>query len=143
MPLNFVSGWHPAFFEGCRRESKPGAGESCRSPAREVLSLEPAAARLALVALLDEVVDQFARGVIHLHVERFDTTREVVKRHNRGDGHQQAERRGYQSFRNTAGDRADARSLLGGDLLEGIQNADDRSEQPDEWSRRADGGQTR
>ncbi len=97
--------------------------------------------RLALVALLDEVVDQFARGVIHLDVERFDTAGEVVERHNGRDGHEQAERRGYQSFRNTAGNRADARSLLGGDLLEGVQNADDGSEQSDEGCRRADGGQ--
>ena len=50
--------------------------------------------------------------------------------------------RGYQGFRNTAGDRADTGRLLGGDLLEGVQNADDRSEQSDERRRRADGGQT-
>jgi hypothetical protein len=95
------------------------------------------------VALLDEVVDQFARGVVHLHVECFDTSGEVVERHDGGDGHEQAERRGDQGFRNTAGDCADARGLLGGDLLEGVQNADNRSEQSDEGSRGADGGQNR
>ncbi len=87
------------------------------------------------MALLDEVVDQFARGVIHLHVESFDTSGEIVERHNGGDGHQQAERRGDQGFGNTAGNRADARSLLRGDLLEGVQNADDRAEQSNERSR--------
>ena len=95
---------------------------------RELPSLPPSAAsrssrqplRLALVALLDEVVDQFARGVIHLHVERFDTSGEVVEGHNGGDGDEQAERRGDQGFRDAAGNRADARGLLGGDLLEGV-----------------------
>jgi len=44
--------------------------------------------RLALVALLDEVVDEFAGGVIHLHVEILDTTGEVVEGHDGGDGDQ-------------------------------------------------------
>ena len=95
------------------------------------------------MALLDEVVDQFARGVVHLHVESFDASGEIVERHNGGDGDEQAERRGDQSFRDTAGDCADARGLLRGDLLEGVQNADDGAEQSDERSRGADGGQNR
>ena len=99
--------------------------------------------RLALVALLDEVVDQFARGVIHLDVEGFDAAGEVVEGHNGRDGDQQAESGGNQSFRDTAGNCADARGLLGGDLLEGVQNADNRAEQADERSRGADGGQNR
>ena len=63
---------------------------------------------LAPVALLDEVVDKFARRVVHLDVERFDTTCEIVEGHNGRDSHEKAERhRGDQGFRNTAGDRAD------------------------------------
>jgi len=42
--------------------------------------------RLAAVALLDEVIDQFAGGIVHLHVEGFHLTSEVVEGHNRGDG---------------------------------------------------------
>ena len=93
------------------------------------------------MALLDEVVDEFARGVIHLDVECFDTPCEIVEGHNGGDSHQQTECGGHQSFRNTAGDCTDAGSLLGGDLLEGVQNADDGSEQAYEGRRCADGSQ--
>src|SRR5271155_4620696 len=64
--------------------------------------------RLAAVALLDKVVDQLAGGVVHLHVEGFHLAGEVVEGHNRGDGHEQPESRGYQGLRDTAGDCADA-----------------------------------
>jgi hypothetical protein len=53
---------------------------------------------LALVALLDEVVDQFARRVVHFDVEGFNASAEVVEGHNGGDGDQQAECSGNQSF---------------------------------------------
>ena len=144
MPENFYSGWLPALLSNylTAGRMKP-AGERdvalSRPPQHSRSRRQPL--RLALVALLDEVVDQFARGVVHLDVERFDTPGEVVEGHNGRDGHEQAERRGDQGFRNTAGDRADARGLLGGDLLEGVQNADDGAEQADERSRGADGGQ--
>jgi len=79
------------------------------------------------VALLDEVVDQFARRVIHFHIERFHATGEVIESHNGRDGDQEAESGGDQGFRDAAGNRADTRGLLGGDLLEGVQNADNRA----------------
>src|SRR5664279_1809216 len=79
------------------------------------------APRLAPVALLDEVVDQLAGGVVHLHVKRLDASGEIVEGHDGRDGDQKSEGRGYQGFRDAAGDRADARGLLRGDLLEGVQ----------------------
>ena len=87
------------------------------------------------MALLDKVVDEFAGAVVHLHVECFNAPGEVVERHNGRDGHKQTKRRGDECFGNTAGDCADARSLLGSDLLEGVQNADDGAEQADEGRR--------
>src|ERR1700751_563764 len=97
--------------------------------------------RLAPVALLDEVVDEFARRVVHLHVEGLDTSGKVVKRHNRRDSDEQTKSCGHKGFRNTAGDRADTRGLLRRNLLEGVQNADDGSEQSHEGSGRTDGRQ--
>jgi hypothetical protein len=52
-----------------------------RTPLR-VPSAKPA---LAPVALLDEVIDQLARRVVHFDVERFYLTGEVVERHNGRD----------------------------------------------------------
>ena len=98
---------------------------------------------LALVALLDEVVDQFARGVIHFDVECFHTASEVVEGHDGGDGDEKSERRGDQGLRDTTGDCADAGGLLRGDLLEGVQDTDDGAEKADEGRRGADGGQNR
>ena len=45
-------------------------------------------AGLALVALLDEVVNQLARGVVHFDVERFHAATEVVEGHNGRDRNQ-------------------------------------------------------
>ena len=92
-------------------------------------------------ALLDEVVDQLAGGVVHLDVEGFHLAGEVVEGHNRRDGDQQAESGGDQGFRDTAGDCADTGGLLGCDLLEGVEDTDDGSEQADKGRGRADGGQ--
>src|SRR5579863_5561101 len=92
---------------------------------------------LALVALLDEVVHQLARGVIHLHVKGLNAPGEVVKRHNGGDGHEESESRGHQGFRNTTGDSADTRNLLGSNLVKRVQNADNGAKQADERRRSA------
>ena len=100
-----------------------------------------AAGWLPAVALLDEVVDQFAGGVVHFDVEGLHAVGEVVEEPDGRDGHEQAEGGGDQSFRNTAGDGADTRRLLGGDFLEGLEDAGDGSEQSDERSSGADGGQ--
>src|ERR1700678_3946030 len=97
---------------------------------------------LPLMALLDEVVHQFARAVVHLDVERLYLAGKVVERHNGRDRDQKTERRRHQSFRDTAGDCADTRGLLRCNLLEGVQNSDHGAEQADKRSRRTDGGQT-
>src|SRR5271169_1857231 len=54
-----------------------GCPISRASCAREVGNLP---SRIA--ALLQEVIDQFARRVVHLHVERFHATGQVVEHHN-------------------------------------------------------------
>src|ERR1035437_10242794 len=55
----------------------------------------PEDGQFPVLTLLDEVVDQFARGVVHLDVKVLDTSGEVVERHPGGNGHEQAESRGY------------------------------------------------
>src|SRR5258708_6242374 len=94
------------------------------------------------MALLDEVVHQFAGAVVHLDVERLHLTREVVERHNGRDGDEKTERRRYQSLRDTACNCADTGGLLRCNLLEGVQNTDHGAEQSDKRGRRTDRGQT-
>jgi hypothetical protein len=53
---------------------------------------------LAAVALLDKVIDQFARGVVHLHIEGFHLACEVVEGQHGGDGDKQSESRGHQGL---------------------------------------------
>src|SRR6202163_5054751 len=54
---------------------------------------------------LKEVIDQFARGVIHLHVERFHATGQIVEHHNRRNRHEQSDCGGHKRLGNTARDR--------------------------------------
>ena len=54
--------------------------------------------------LLDEIVNQLRRGVIHLDVERFDLGGEVVVNPHGRDGHEQTESGGDEGFGNTACD---------------------------------------
>ena len=89
--------------------------------------------------LLDEVVDQLRRAVVHLNVERFHLVGEVVERHNGRDGDEQTEGGRDERFRDTTGDCADARGLLRGDLLEGVQNAGNGAQQADERCGGTDG----
>src|SRR5215469_2435343 len=98
--------------------------------------------RLPPVAALQEIIHQFAGGVIHLHVERFHLAGEVVEHHDGGDGDEQSQRRGHQGFRNTAGDCAQTGGLLLGNLFERVENSDDRAQQADERRCGTDGGQT-
>src|SRR5262245_18440335 len=58
--------------------------------------------------LLDEVVDELRRGVIHLHVEVLDARGQVVVDPDRGNRDDQAERGLDERFRNTDRDGADA-----------------------------------
>src|SRR5579862_903846 len=95
----------------------------------------------AIAALLEEVVDQFARRVVHFDVERFHATGQVVEHHDGGDGDEQADGRRNQRFRDTASDCRQTGGLRVGDAGERVQNAHHRSEQSHEGGSRADGGE--
>src|SRR5271154_4777556 len=62
--------------------------------------------------LLEEVIDQFARGVIHLHVERFHAASQIVEHHDRRNRLEEADRGGYEGFGNTAGDSCQTGGLF-------------------------------
>src|ERR1022692_3067741 len=101
-----------------------------------------AALRPAHAPALQEVIDQFARRVIHLHVERFHATGQIVEHHDRRNRHEQADCRGYERFRNAARDRCQSGCLFLRNTVEGVQNADHGSEQSHERRRRTDGRQS-
>ena len=88
----------------------------------------------ANISPLEEVIDQLARRVIHLHIERFYAAGEIVEHHDGGNGYEQTESRGHQSLRNSACHRAQTGCLLLRNTLEGVQNAHHGSEQADEWA---------
>src|SRR5665213_911452 len=150
IPIRFVflSGFQPpnpanSFGRPVRLRGRSLAAPKTLCPGRfPVLTAPPRRAVKLLMALLDEVVRQFAGAVVHLHVKGRDLVREVVEGHNRRDRNQQTERRRYQRLGDTACHRADTRSLLGRDLLEGVQDADHGAEQADERRRRTDRRQT-
>src|SRR5271156_7197088 len=81
-------------------DSAPGAkpGQPTLLPMRDSRcllygrALRPGQKQLPL-ALLDEVVDQFARRVVHLDVKGFNLVGEVVEGHNGGGGHPRPARR--------------------------------------------------
>src|SRR3954454_9849491 len=93
-----------------------------------------------VAALLEEVVDKFARRVVHLDVERFHTPGQIVKHHNGRDGDEQPDGRRYQRFSDTAGDCRQTGSFRVVDADEGVKNAHHRSEQSHERGRRTNGG---
>src|SRR5277367_6817956 len=105
---------------GCRSLRRP------EGPVRSVILagyyrvLDVFRRRALPMALLDEVVHQFARAIVHLDVKRFNLAGEVVERHNGGDSNKKTESRRHQSFRNTTGDCADTGGLLRCNLLECI-----------------------
>src|SRR5260370_8224020 len=55
---------------------------------------------------LQEVVDQFARGIIHLHVERFHAAGQIVKHHDGRNRHDQSHSTRHNRFGHTPRDRA-------------------------------------
>src|SRR5271155_5426920 len=92
---------------------------------------------------LEEVIDQFRTRVPHLDVESFHAIGEVVEHHHRGDGDEQTHGGGHQGFRNTARDRAQSSRLFSRNALERVNDAQHRSQQSDERSRRSHRGQRR
>ena len=91
--------------------------------------------------LLDEVVHQLRRRVVHLDVEVLNAARQVVVEPHRRDGDEETERGLDERFRDTGRDGADAARARGRDADERVDDADDRAEQADERGRRADGRQ--
>src|SRR6202049_3723385 len=112
---------------------RPGAGllqrrtSNSLRKADRALFLNGSPANIA--ALLQEVIDEFAGRVVHLHVEGFHATGKIVEHHDGRDGDEQADGRRNQRFRNTAGDCRQAGGPGVVDTDEGIQNAHHRSEQ--------------
>src|SRR5580692_9266679 len=94
-----------------------------------------------VAALFQEVVDQFARRVVHLHVERFHAPGQIVEHHDGRDGDEQPDGRRNQRFRDTAGDCCQPCGLRVVDADKCVQNAHHRSEQSHERSGRSDGGE--
>src|ERR1700675_1154184 len=113
MPWNSVScvslPWPtPNLLMECRT-SPPGwslrlrSGQARETPVPPSLSnswVQPSALGPAHAPALQEVIDQFARRVIHLHVERFHAAGQIVEHHNRRNRYEQADCGGYERFGN-------------------------------------------
>src|SRR6185369_4600672 len=95
----------------------------------------------AALRTFQEVVDQLAARVPHLHVKRFNLVGEVVEHPDCGNSHKQTDSGGHQRFRNTACDGAQTGGLLVRNTLERVDDADDRSEQTHEGGGGTDGRQ--
>ena len=93
--------------------------------------------------LLDEVVHELRRRVVHLDVEVLEPAGEVVVDPHRRDRDDEAERGLDERFRNTGRHGAEAARPGGRDAVERGDDADDRAEQSDERRRRADGRERR
>src|SRR5260221_7178565 len=85
-----------------------------------------------VLGVLDEVVHELRRGVVHLDVEVLDARRQVVVDPDGRNGDDQAERGLDERFRNTDRHRAEAGRAGRADALERVDDADDRAEQADE-----------
>src|SRR5206468_13037918 len=84
---------------------------------------------------LQEVINQFAGGVVHLYVERFHPAGQIVEHHDGWNRHGESDGGGHQRFRNTPGNCTNTGAPpLGRNLLKRIDDTDDCSEQTDEWS---------
>src|SRR5262245_41232695 len=79
--------------------------------------------------LLDEVVDELRRRVVHLDVEVLNARRQVVVNPDGRDRDDETERGFDERFRNTDRDGAQTRRAARADALERVDDADDRAEQ--------------
>src|SRR5262245_59099000 len=82
--------------------------------------------------LLDEVVHELRRRVVHLDVEVLDAAGEVVVEPHRRNRHEQPERGLDERFCNTGRHGADTTRAGRRDAGERVNNADDRAKQSDE-----------
>src|SRR5579862_5861590 len=91
---------------------------------------------------LQEIIDQFGAGIVHLDVESFHAVGEVVVHPHGRDSHQQTDGGGDQRFRNTAGDSRQTGRLGGRNSFERVDDADHRSQQSNEGRGGGDGCQS-
>src|SRR5262245_37993729 len=89
-------------------------------------------------AALDEVVDQLRGAVGHLDLEPLDLVHEDVEEPDRRNRDEEAERRRDERLRDARRHRRDTARTGQRHSAEGVDDADDRSEEPDERSGRAD-----
>src|ERR1044071_7656906 len=82
--------------------------------------------RTYLRRLLDEVVDELRRGVVHLHVEVLDARRQVVVDPDGGNRDDQPERGLDERFRNTDRDGAQTGRARRAEALERVDAPDAR-----------------
>src|SRR4051812_42385171 len=88
--------------------------------------------RYCLGGLLDEVVDELRRRVVHLDVEVFEARGQEVVEPDRRDGDEQTERGLDERFRDTGRYGADTTRAGRRNTGERVDDADDRAEQSDE-----------
>src|ERR1019366_9173740 len=88
----------PRRTRACTRRCSPGGlslAADAQPTARSATQVQAARANPELgpancrSAAFQEVINQFARRVIHLYVERFHATGQVVEHHHSRDGHQE------------------------------------------------------
>src|SRR5262245_2245208 len=92
--------------------------------------------------LLEEEIHELGGGVRHLDLEPLEPRREVVERHDRGDGDEDPERRRDERLGDTLGHRRKTAGAGERDPGERVDDADDRPEQPHEGRRGADRRET-
>src|SRR5688500_5320187 len=89
--------------------------------------------------LFDEIVDQLRSRVRHFDAKSCDLVSEIVEQPHRRDGQGDTERGRDEGFGDSGTDGADTGVLSLCQRDEGTDDADDRTEQSDERSGRADG----
>src|SRR5215472_17871037 len=89
-------------------------------------------------AVLNKVINQLRRRIVHFHDEAIDFAREIVEQPHRGHGHQQSQRGSEQRFGNTAGDGRDTRRFSVLHAAERVDDAEHCAEQTHEGSGRTD-----
>src|SRR5215210_6219310 len=117
-------------------------GGGARSEAPVTLFRKPLRPELPR-AVLQEVVDQLGRRVVHLDDEAVDLAREVVEEPHGGHRHGEPERGRQQRLGDAARDGADTGRLSRLHAGERVDDAEHRAEETHERGGRADGGETR
>src|SRR3990172_8382902 len=112
-----------------------------RPPAPSPETLAPILGRLRKVPLDD--VQVLEREIVHLGRKPLHPVDEVVIEDDRGDGRRETGGGGDEGLAHPGGDDADVRGLRHSDALERVHDAPHRSEETDERSGAAGGGEKR